>query len=336
MPEQADYDTLCKKYCIIGAQSCRTNGGISLNTATTPEDYQALKALLEQIRSGTAPVRLGNASTRTLQHMVDNPARTAVSTMTSIAQATQVNPSTLTRLAYALGFRKFTGLQALFRDYIEANAHFYTQRINRLIQLPSRDNAGESIFNRVLREEAENIIALVSAESETVLNAIVDKLATARKVRFYGRRQFYSLAAFYCYCLGLIRENVDTMQDELHGLSHSLTYMDESDLLVILGCEPYTRSTVDACRVARKHAIPYISITDSASSPLTREALYYLRIPIESHFYSNSMAAAFAQAEALLAMVALKMGERTLATLQRREEMIEEFGINVSQQDQEP
>ena len=43
------------------------------------------------------------------------------------------------------------------------------------------------------------------------------------------------------------------------------------------------------------------------------------------------MAAAFAMAEALLAMVAQQMGNSTLATLKKREQIIEEFGINMPQ-----
>ncbi len=316
----------------FGAQSCIEWRETTLDAVNAPENFQSLRTLIKQIRAGAAPIRLGVASTRALQHMVDNPASTAVSTMTSIAHNNRVNPSTLTRLAYALGFEKFTDLQALFREYIEENAHFYTHRVNRLISLPrsGSDSDADSVFDRVIREEAENILSLLSTTHQSPLEAIVEKLSTARKVRFYGRRQFYSLAVFYSYCLGLIRERVDIMQDDIHGLSHSLTYMNKSDLLVILGCEPYTKSTVDACRVAHKHDIPFISITDTTASPLTRNALHYLLIPIESHFFSNSMAAAFTQAEALLAMAARKMGQSTLETLKRREKIIEEFGISIS------
>ena len=297
--------------------------------ASTPNTFNELRKLLVQIETGSASFRLGAASIETLKYMVDNPAYTAVSTMTNIAKMNKVNPSTLTRLAYTLGYDKFSNFQRLFRDYVEENAHFYTTRANRLIHPPTVEPRNDTVFNTVVKEEAKNIVSLSGDEQVAVHQAIVDLLVSARKVRFYGRRQFFSLAVFYSYCLGLIRERVDIMQDDVHGLSHSLTFMNEKDLVVVLGCAPYTKATVDTCRIANTHNIPIVSITDSHDSPLTRYALHHLIIPIESHFYSNSMAAAFAMAEGLLAMAAQKMGKSTLETLKKREQIIKEFGINL-------
>ncbi len=297
--------------------------------ASTPDTFNELRKLLVQIETGSASFRLGAASIETLKYMVENPAYTAVSTMTNIAKMNEVNPSTLTRLAYTLGYDKFSNFQRLFRDYVEENAHFYTTRANRLIHPPTVEPRNDTIFNTVVKEEAKNIVSLSTDEQVEAHQAIVNLLVNARKVRFYGRRQFFSLAVFYSYCLGLIRERVDIMQDDVHGLSHSLTFMNEKDLVVVLGCAPYTKATVDTCRIANRHNIPIVSITDTHDSPLTRYALHHLIIPIESHFYSNSMAAAFAMAEGLLAMAAQKMGKSTLETLKKREQMIKEFGINL-------
>jgi len=296
---------------------------------STPKNFNELRKLLTEIEAGSASVRVGAASTETLRYMIENPAYTAVSTMTNIAKVNKVNPSTLTRLAYTLGYDKFSDFQRLFRNYVEENAHFYTTRATRLIQLPAVEPQHDSIFNTVIKEEAKNIVSLLNTEQSTTRQDIVDLLVNSRKVRFYGRRQFFSLAVFYSYCLGLIRERVDIMQDDVHGLSHSLTFMNEQDLVVVLGCAPYTKATVDTCRIAHRHQIPIVSITDSHDSPLTIHAKHHLLIPIDSHFYSNSMAAAFAMAEALLAMVAQKMGKSTLETLKKREQIIEEFGINL-------
>ncbi len=297
--------------------------------SSAPATFNELKKLLIQIETRSSSFQLGATSIKILKYMIENPAYTAVSTMTSIAKINNVNPSTLTRLAYTLGYKKFSSLQQLFRDYIEENAHFYTRRANRLIQTPTIDQKSDSIFDTVIKEEAKNIVSLIHDEQAKTHQDIVNLLIKARKVRFYGRRQFFSLAVFYSYCLGLIRERVEIMQDDVHGLSHSLTFMNDRDLVVVLGCAPYTKATVDTCRIAYKHNIPIVAITDTHDSPLTTYALRHLIIPIDSHFYSNSMAAAFAMAEALLTMVAQKMGKSTLKTLKKREQIIEEFGINL-------
>ncbi len=105
--------------------------------------------------------------------------------------------------------------------------------------------------------------------------------------------------------------------------------MTKADLLVVMGCAPYTKATVDACRIAHKRNIAIIAITDSPNSPLTQYAQQQLLIPTESDYYSNSMAASFALAEALLAMTAQEMGQSAVNNLKVREQLIEEFGISI-------
>lgn len=296
---------------------------------SAPQNFDQLQQLLALIEARSAPVRPGAASLRSLRFMIDNPAYCAVSTMTDIARKNAVNPSTLTRLAYTLGFPRFSALQNLFREHIEQQTHFYTTRATRLIEPTASGPESSSLFDTVIHEEAKNVVSLASGSNRETQDEIVNMLVTARKVRFYGRRQFFSLAVFFAYCLGLIREGVDTMRDDIHETSHALAFMDENDLMVVLGCAPYTRATVDTCRIAGAHNIPIVAITDAHESPLARYAQHHLLIPIDSHFYSNSMAAAFAMAEALLTIAAQKKGNSTLDALKKREQIIEEFGVSL-------
>ena len=98
----------------------------------------------------------------------------------------------------------------------------------------------------------------------------------------------------------------------------------------VMGCDPYTRATVDACKIAQQHQIPIIAITDSPASPLAQYATHHLIVPTEGHFYSNNMAASFVLAEGLLAMVAQRMGQEAVSNLKNREKLNREFGTSVS------
>ncbi len=294
-----------------------------------PQTLDDLRELLISVDQGSSSLRLGNATTKTLKNMLSSPANTAISTMSSIAAANAVNPSTLTRMAHTLGYRKFSELHKLFKDHFEAGSRFYSDKVNKLIESERQANKPSQIFDQVVSKEKDNVASLNANISRQACQEVVDLLINARKVRFHGRRQFYCLAAFYSYCLGLIREHVDILQDDVHGISHSLTFMDKQDLLVVMGCAPHTMATVDACRIAKSQGIPIVAITDSPISPLAQFAVQHLIIPTESQFYSNSMAAAFTLAEVTLTMAAQQMGSVALDTLGRREHMIQEFGISV-------
>ena len=294
----------------------------------TPKTFDELRELLIALEHGDSSLRLGNATVKTLKNMLSSPANTAISTMSNIAKANDVNPSTLTRMAHTLGYKKFSHLQKIFKDHFEGGTHFYTDKVNKLIS--GKQDKHIPIFDDIVLRETDNVASLSTNISRHANQEVVNLLIQARKVRFYGRRQFYSLAAFYSYCLGLIREHVDILQDDVHGISHSLNFMDKRDLVVVMGCAPHTKATVDACEIAKSQGIPIVAITDSPTSPLAQYAIQHLIIPTESQFYSNSMAAAFTLAEITLTMVAQQMGKGALETLAKREEMIQEFGISVA------
>ncbi len=298
-----------------------------------PQSLAELREALFAIEQGNSPLSIGQTSLTMLKRMLASPSSTAVSTMSSIAGSNNVHPSTLTRLAYSLGYKKFSALHKLFRDHVEGSDHFYTNKVTRLIADEGDVSKPDALFETILEQETQNVGSLNLSISRAACQQVVDTLINARKVRFHGRRQFYCLAAFYSYSLGLIRENIDILQDDIHGISHSLNYMNERDLLVVMGCAPYTKATVDACQIAQSQGIQIIAITDTPHSPLAQFAMQHLIIPTESEFYSNSMAAAFALAEATLAMTAQQMGTIALETLEKREKMIEQFGISVRQSD---
>ncbi len=206
-----------KKYAIIFAY-CIYSTDTKLMQTMPPQSLKDLRELTSRVASGTSDVRLGAATLATLNNMISSPATTAISTTSVIAKANQVNPSTLTRLAYALGYSKFSQLQRVFRDHVEQNAHFYTTRVNRLISNPhSQPN---SLFNAIVAQESANVASLAGDIDEDKLKQAIDLIISTRKVRFHGRRQFFSLAAFFSYGLGLIRERVDILQDDVHGISH--------------------------------------------------------------------------------------------------------------------
>lgn len=300
--------------------------------AAPPQTLAELRQLTTDIENRHSLIRLGGTALVTLKSMLNEPANTAVSTITSLAAAHDINPSTLTRLAQNLGYQKFSNLQKVFRDHVEGNAHFYTRRVDRLLDEAEHRAPSDSdhLFNDIVEEEIANIASLTANLNPQAAQRIILLFARARKIRFHGRRQFYSLACFYVYTLGLIRDNVGTLQNEVDGISYSLTYMDERDLLVVLGCAPYTKATADACKVAQSKNIPVIAITDSPNSPLAQFASEILLIPTESHFYSNSMAASFVMAEGLLALTARKLGAQAIENLKKREQIIEEFGITLN------
>jgi DNA-binding MurR/RpiR family transcriptional regulator len=295
-----------------------------------PATLEALRLLVSDIHGGHSTIALGPRAFQTLARLVDEPHLAAVSTITDLATRLDINASTLTRLAKRLGYEGFSDLQGVFRRHVAGSEeNHYIRQINRLTPVDGRHNDTLEVFLRVVGKESSNLAKLAAGVDPEQLAAATSVLCNAKQVRIHGLRQFYSLANFFSYGLGLIRNQVSILGDTGHGVAHSLSQLTDQDLLVVLGCNPYTRATVDAGRVAAGLGIPLLAFTDSSASPLAAHADCTFVIPSTGDFYVNSTAAWVALLEGLLTLIARELGEQAKSTLRSREALFQSLGISI-------
>lgn len=297
---------------------------------SAPESLQGLKTLLQEIQAGNAEISLGSRALQTLASLVDQPHMSAVSSITELAEKLNINASTLTRLAKRLGYRGFNDLQSVFRNHVAGvDASYYSRQMDQLIHPDMTEHSAQSVFLQVVDDELANLRTLAASVDPVTFNEAATMLKQARKVRVHGLRQFYSLANFFSYGLGLIRNRVSILGEAGHGVAHALSQLNQEDVLVVLGCNPYTRATLDASRVAQKSGIPVIALTDSSASPLAATSSCCFIIPSTGRFYANSTAAWATLLEGLLTLVARELGDQAIATLKTREALFKELGISL-------
>ena len=295
-----------------------------------PRDIDQLRNLLARIKAGEAGIHLGNRALKVFTALLDTPRHAAVYSISQLASSLGVNASTLTRLAKKLGYSGFNEFQNVFRDHIAATGHFYTEQAGRLLH-PGNDGKSSTIdlLARVANDETANITQMLNNVKVSDLETAATLLATAPRVRAHGLRQSYAIACFISYALGMVRSDVSILASHQHGVAHALAQLDKGDVLVSIGCAPYTRATVVASRIAAEKGMPIIAITDSYSSPLGLSADYTFVAPTGSVFFSNSIAASLVMAEVLLTLTAKKLGDRAISALKYREQLIKEQNIEL-------
>ncbi|MQM37446.1 HTH-type transcriptional regulator MurR [wastewater metagenome] len=286
-----------------------------------PVTLEALQAVLADVEAGGEAHRLGRRAAAVLADMVAAPRQAAVYSITELASAFGVHPSTLTRLAKALGYRGFAEFQAVFRRHVAQTGHFYSGQVSRLRDVSGRQHETLEVLSRVAREERGNIQGMLNNLDVAGLEEAVAALVGATRVHVLGMRQSYPLASFFSYGLGMLKSDVTTLNPE-HGLAHGLAQMRDGDVLVAIGFAPYTRATVTAAGLARQGGTGVIAITDSYASPLAAQARHTFVAPATGLFFSNSMGAALILIEGLLALVARALGDDALTALQARERLI--------------
>lgn len=292
-----------------------------------PESLEQLRALVANLQSGNSPLRLGARAAKALAGIVESPGQTAICSISEVAASVGVNASTLTRLSKKLGYSGFNAFQDVFRHHVAGKQHFYSEQARRLLRGAGKDAASRSIAERIAEDETANISGTLLALDTDVLHAAAQQLIEARRVRAYGARQMHAVAYFLSYGLGMLRSDVGLLGSSEQGMAHGLAQLEQGDVVIVVGCSPNTRGTVETARTAAAEGMEVIAITDSRAAPLAAVARHTFVCDTGGSYFGNSTAALFVVAEILLTTAAERLGARTVQQLRRREALISELGV---------
>ena len=293
-------------------------------TATTkPSSIEELRKLVLLISRDQTDINLGGKALDALAKLVDAPEQAAVRTITELGDQLSVNASTLTRLSKKLGFTGFNDFQNVFRQAIaDDERYFYSRQAGRLLSAMPAGDENIGVFERLARETAANIDGFMAQLDTATLTEVASQLASARRVRVHGVRQYHAFASFLAYGLGMLRSDVALLDASQLGAAEALAQLEKGDVVVVASCAPYTRSIADVAETAAACGLEVVAITDTRASPLVAPSRHAFFIPHASSFFSNSMGAYIVFCEGLLNLVARKMGKSALSALAHREELI--------------
>lgn len=293
--------------------------------ASAPDTYEKLMALAVAIARGEAEVTLGAKTRAALGQLLELTGHPALLSITSLAQHLGVSPSTLTRLAHALGYQGFPALQkVLLSASLVAPGWFYSGQAERVIRASSSLRNG---MTRLARENQANIDRFIDQFDEDSFASAVQIINAAPRIAVHGIRQFHALASFIVYGLRMIRSDVSLLDGNNLGIAEGLAMMGPDDVLISVSCAPYSNLVVEVAQTASDQGIPVVALTDRASSPLVPSSCAAIFVGHKSSFISNSIGAFMVVAECLINACAAQSPDGTRAALQSRDAMINRLGI---------
>lgn len=293
-----------------------------------PDTLTGLRGLAVEIARGTAPVSLGSKAGAALSRLLDMAGDPALLSITTLAGALQVNPSTLTRLARSLGYSGFPALQqVLLSASMAAPGAFYSHQARVALQGGSTARA---LAAQLCHENQANIDRFVQKFDEPAFEAAVRMIVAAPRVVVHGIRQFHSIAAFLVYGLRMIRSDVMLLDANGLGTAEGLALTGPGDVLIATSCAPYSVQVVEVARAAARIGLDIVALTDRAASPLVDPSAAAILVPHESSFLSNSMGAFMVAAECLINACAAAQPQPARQALRRRDDMIRRLGIERS------
>ena len=277
----------------------------------TPQTAEAVVAALTEAFAGLPPALQAAA-----RHIIDHPREVGVESMRTLAVRTSVHPNAFVRLARQLGFEGYDEMRERFRDFVVAEGLGGFRDRARWLQEMAAKGGSAAILGEMAAAVAENVERGFQKQDLRALERACDRILKARTVYVLGLGAAYNLAHHFWYVARMAFGHVVPIPRHGSQPIDDLAQVGKKDLLVALTFQPYRSETLGAVRLAKRRGAKVIGITDSATSPLAREADQALICPTHTPQFFQSQAAVMALLETLIALLVARAGEEAQARIE--------------------
>jgi DNA-binding MurR/RpiR family transcriptional regulator len=235
-------------------------------------------------------------------YILENPLDVGVSTVREIAEAADVNPNTVMRMARQVGFTGYDDFRAPFRDAIRQGAIDFPDRARWLQDIGKSGDLGQ-LYADMVQSALRNI-------EDSFATIGIDQLISAANL-IWESHNVYTLG------VGINHSNAhnftylaSTGMVRFHAIPRAgstaiddLAWADSGDVLIAISCKPYRSEVVEAVLLARQQGVKIIAISDSPASPLIRNADHGFVISVDTPQFFPSSVSIIALLETLLSIV---------------------------------
>lgn len=253
------------------------------------------------------------------RYLVDHPDDVAVSSMRSIATRAKVQSAALVRLAQQLGFAGWPELKTIFVERLRTGPAPYAEKAGALA------GKGGELVAEVFAVQQRNLAATESA-SQTALLAAAGLLEAASRVHVAGFRAAHPIAYTFHYLYRLLRPSVQLLSGQGGTLEMDLRALQEGEAVLVASFAPYSSEALLVASRARQAGCLVVAISDSAMSPLARQAHASIVIAVDSPSFFPSIVAGVAAAESLAELLVARTGPEAVKTIAAAETQLRELG----------
>ena len=138
-------------------------------------------------------------------------------------------------------------------------------------------------------------------------------------------RKCFPIAFYLQYACRMFHDDVVLLSGSAGTLVDEIRDLGRGDILIAVSFDPYTRETVQAAHYATAAGASLVAITDSQLSPLAEGASHSFAVTNSSASFFRSLVAAMALAEAIVAFLLARGGDRAITKLADIEDHLDLF-----------
>jgi DNA-binding MurR/RpiR family transcriptional regulator len=233
----------------------------------TPADYDALQAEIGRRFEG-----LSRQLQRIARFALERPQDVALDTVAAAAGKAEVQPSAMVRFAQALGYDGYTDMQRIFRDRLVQRSGTYRERIASLRRAAPALSRPKAVLHDFVADSVAHLSRLEEHVAPEALERAVGLLACAARIHVLAQRRAFPVACYLGYALAQLELPV-TVLDGVGGMVREQARgMRLGDVLLAVSFRNYSPDVIELAADAWRRGIAVVVITDSAVSPLARNA----------------------------------------------------------------
>lgn len=258
---------------------------------------------------------------RISDYIMENYVRLSFLSISELSRNIGVSAGSVTRYCKEMGYSGY-------QDFLQEIKTLVQKEIAPLgaIKEAIREPIEDNVLRHVIDMNIDILRKTYSDELNNHFTKAVDYIRGARNVYIIGLRTAFAPAFYLYFSLGGFMDNVKLLTPGYQDIYDHIMNIDDSDVLISIGFERYTKLTCEITSFFKKRSCKVISITDSYSSPLAIDSSEVL---IAKNTEDNfSYISVMAIANALVISVGKFDKCSTINTLENKQNLLIENGIH--------
>ncbi len=255
--------------------------------------------------------------------IIEDSERAAYLTAAALGTLAEVSESTVVRFAVELGFSGYPHFQEALQEALRIRL-----TPNQRISAMGHRMGDGDLLESVMLSDIGKIKYTMEHLDRAAFDAAVSALLDADGIYLYGARSASMLSGFLGLNLGLIFDNVRTLQPtSANEVFEQLLPIGERDVLFAISFPRYSQKLVKAVRYAHDRGARVIALTDAPSSPIARDADCLLCARSDMAAFADSLVAPLSILNAIIAELTRRREGEIRGRFERLERLFDEYDV---------
>lgn len=260
------------------------------------------------------------------RYVLENPRDAGVLTVREIADAANVKPNTLVRMARQVGFEGYDDFREPFREAIRRGDASLPDRVRWLQDVQKRGEI-DALYADMVTSALRNIEETFAHIDTEQLKAAAELLWNSRSVYTLGVGVNSANANNFTYLARMSMVEFHAIPRPGSTPSDDLAWVDERDALIALTCRPYRSEVVEAVELAKEQGVKIVAISDSPASPIIRAADYGFVLATDTSQFFPSSVSTIALLETLLSFIIASASEKLVDRVEKLQARRHDLGL---------